>query len=130
MPTGLPTSASLNVALSQTLLLVPLPDAGEPTMPPRGLSPEEYGQLTWLKKHGDEAGTRDTPDLNRVLIGSRKTWTFTVELPTATAATFSVAEDSVPKGTIATTMDELPASVRRVLDKAYQDYLKSMEGGD
>lgn len=129
MPGGLPSGAMLTASVSQVTLIAPMPDAGEPSMPVRGMDAAAIAVQRWSSAHDDSPYAQEVPQLNRVVLGTRKVWHFRVTLEGKEIAACTVADDVLSKERKVTTMGELPDKVRAELEKAYQDYLKYMGGG-
>jgi hypothetical protein len=129
MPLGLSNDLLLTATVNKSVVLAQLPDAGEPTMPSTPISPREIAQGRWSRNYDDNPYAREIPELVRVLIGNRLEWKISLHLAGKPIGSVSLADDSVPKGSSALTMESLPQNVKDVLEKAYQDYLKEMGGG-
>ena len=128
LPNGL-NNAVLSASVSQVSLIAPMPDAGDPKMPVRGMDARAIAVQRWNRIHDDSPYAKEIPELNRVILGTRKIWKFNVAIQGRQIGSWTVAEDSFPKDHAITTMTEAPEGLRAEIEKAFQDYSKYMGGG-
>ena len=128
-PLGLDGSFSLSAKVSPTIVFAPLPDAGDATMAPAPMSPRDIAMNRWSKLYDDNPYAQEIPEMNRVLVGSREVWRFSLLRSQEQIGTITVASDSIPKDAQPTTMEALPQNTKDVLETAYREYLKEMGGG-
>jgi hypothetical protein len=129
MPSGLTSTLRLKASASQSPLICPLPDAGEPAMPARGKSLRKLAQEKWSRKFDDNPYSRGIPELSRFLIGSRTFWEFLVIEGNFVYISMEVADDRIPSSAKPTLLEQAPESLRSQMDRAYEEYLKAMGGG-
>jgi len=128
LPNGL-NNAVLSATVSQVSLIAPMPDAGEPKMPVRGMDPRAIAVQRWNRIHDDSPYAKEIPELNRVILGTRKIWKFKLTERGREIGSWTVADDTFPKDHTITTMAEAPDAVQAEIEKAFQDYSKYMGGG-
>jgi len=128
-PLGVNDSLRLTAKVTKSVVLAPLPDAGEPTMPAAPMSARDLAQSRWSRKYDDNPYAQNIPEVTRVRIGSRLEWNISLMLQGNQIGSLALADDSASKESKPVTMEALPQNVNDVLEKAYQDYLKEMAGG-
>lgn len=128
-PLGLSDALRLTAEVTKSVVLAPLPDAGDPTMPAAPMSARDLAQSRWSRKYDDNPYAQNIPEVTRVRIGSRLEWNIALMLQGNQIGSITIADDSVPKESKPIAMEALPQNVKDVLEKAYQDYLKEMGGG-
>lgn len=128
-PLGLGNGFTISAKVTSSVVFAPLLDAGEATMAPAPMSARDHAMDRWYKKYDDSPYGQEIPETNRVLVGSREIWEFSLFRGAEQIGKVSVAGDTIPKAAKPTTLEALPQSIKDMLEKAYQDYLKEMGGG-
>ena len=129
LPDGVTPDLRIKGSISDGTLFRPLPDAGEATGPSRAKTAGDFAREKWIRLHNTEPDRITANEPVRVLIGSRSIWTFDVMDAHQILTTLLVADDRVPNGATPFLMDDLPENIKSELNRAYEQFVKTMGDG-